>query len=171
MVRRDVWSAAASLVLAAVLYAATLRIEGNPLVAIGPDFYPRVLVVLLAVLALCLLGSSLAGPRRRAGRALDRHAAGHESGLARGATSRRDRLRVIGVFGIFVAYAIALPWVGFRLANFAFLAGMRILLGPVEGMRGWLGVVLFALLGTTLAWFVFEQYLSVLLPRGRLSGF
>jgi putative tricarboxylic transport membrane protein len=149
-VRREAWCAVALLILAAVLYAATTRIEGNPLVAIGPDFYPRLLVALLAVLAVCL---PVVSPRAEPGGTVG------NQGL------------VIGIFLIFIAYAMALPWVGFRLATFAFLAVMRVVLGPVSGLRGWLGVVLFAVLGTLLAWYVFEQHLMVLLPRGSLSGF
>ena len=170
--RREAWSAVALLVLAAALFAASTRIEGNPLVAIGPDFYPQILVGLLAILAVCLLIASILDARRAERSSGRQEAAEHDSQAAPAeAVSTGNRVLVVCIFLIFIAYAIALPWVGFRLATFVFLAVMRPALGPVAGMRGWLGVLLFALLGTALAWYVFEQHLSVLLPRGRLTGF
>ena len=63
-----------------------------------------------------------------------------------------------------------LPALGFRLATLLFVGGLQMTLEPPRG-RGWWLVLAVALGTTVLTYFVFELYLSVLLPRGRLTGF
>jgi putative tricarboxylic transport membrane protein len=66
---------------------------------------------------------------------------------------------------------VSLPWLGFRVATFAYVAATNALLDVPRSARGWLRVTLLAL-GTVLAtYYVFEHYLLVLLPRGRWTGF
>jgi hypothetical protein len=74
-------------------------------------------------------------------------------------------------FAVFGVYAVALPWIGFRVATFAYVAATNALLDVPHSARGWLRVGLLAV-GTALAtYYVFEHYLLVLLPRGRWTGF
>ena len=74
-------------------------------------------------------------------------------------------------FGVFALYAVALPWLGFRLATLLFVGGSNALLDPPRGVRGWLRALALAVVTTLLTWLVFERWLSVLLPRGRWTGF
>ena len=48
------WAGLASLVASLVLFALTLDLKANPLVPIGPGFYPRIVLGLTAALALIL---------------------------------------------------------------------------------------------------------------------
>lgn len=131
-----------------------LMAQGLPtpaLVPIGPGFYPRILFAIMAVLSLLLLASGL---RRRGGKP---------------AAPASHRLVLI-TFAIFIAYLALLPALGYRLATVLFVAGLQAALEPPRGAR-W-GLVLAIALATSLVtYYVFEVYLSVLLPRGRLTGF
>jgi hypothetical protein len=77
---------------------------------------------------------------------------------------------VILAFVIFTGYVALLPVLGYRAATFLFVGGLQAALEPPHGRR-W-ALVLAVALGTALVTYVvFESYLTVLLPRGRLTGF
>jgi hypothetical protein len=63
-----------------------------------------------------------------------------------------------------------MPVLGYRVATFLFVGALQATLEPPRGARWWL-VLAVALLTTLVTYYVFERYLSVLLPRGRLTGF
>ncbi len=131
--------------------ALTRGLPQPALVPIGPAFYPRILLGIMAVLSAALVISDLLN-RRRAGMAPARY-----------------RL-VILAFLIFATYVALLPVLGYRAATFLFVAALQGVLEPPRGARWWL-VLAVALLTTLVTYYVFERYLSVLLPRGRLTGF
>jgi len=149
----DGWTGLAVLAASLFLFALTLGLKDSPLVPIGPGFYPRIVLGLTALFALALVAFDLL---RKATSPAGPHA-------AYGA--------VVLHFAVFAVYAVALPWIGFRIATFAYVAATNALLDVPRSARGWLRVALLAL-GTALAtYYVFEHYLSVLLPRGRWTNF
>lgn len=121
------------------------------LVPIGPGFYPRILFAVMAVLSLLLL---LGGLRRREGKPAE-------------PTSHR---LVLISFAIFIAHLLLLPALGCRLATVLFVGGPQVALDPPRCAR-WAVVLLIAVATSLVTHYVFEVYLSVLLPRGRLTGF
>ena len=151
-VSKDGWGAAAVLAASVGLFAATLGLRDNPLVPIGPGFYPRIVLGITAVLALWVLLAELSSPRPTGGEQLN-------YGL------------VVTLFAVFGLYCGALPYVGFRLATFAYVAANNALLDAPKSLRGWGRVVLVALVTTAVVYYVFERYLLVLLPRGRWIDF
>jgi hypothetical protein len=123
----------------------------SALVPIGPAFYPRILFGITAVLAALLIVSDLwRRPPAAAG-------------------SPQYRLVVLA-FAIFAGYVILMPLLGYRVATLLFVGVLQVVIEPPRGHR-WLLVAAVAV-GTMLGtYYVFEGYLSVLLPRGRLTGF
>ena len=123
------------------------------LVPIGPAFYPRILFGVTAALSLLLVLGDLWRPATRA----PGPAAGY-------------RLVVL-TFAIFSAYVFVLPWLGYRVATLLFVATLQSALDPPRSCRS-VGLVAGMAVGATvLTYYVFEVYLNVLLPRGRLTGF
>ena len=147
------WSGLAALAASLVLFALTLDLKPNPLVPIGPGFYPRIVLGLSAALAALLVVFDLLAAKQPA-----RAEAGN----------LRMVLLVFVVFGIYVAL---IPGLGFRLSTFFFVAALLPLLEPPKGVRGWALVLATALITTLATYFLFERYLQVLLPRGRWTGF
>ena len=131
--------------------ALTRGLPQPALVPIGPGFYPRILLGVTVVLSAALVVSDLLNRRRAA------------------AAPARYRL-VILAFAIFAGYVALLPVLGYRVATFLFVGTLQATLEPPRGARWWL-VLAVALLTTLVTYYVFERYLSVLLPRGRLTGF
>jgi putative tricarboxylic transport membrane protein len=149
-ISRDGWGAAAVLAASSALFAATLGLKDNPLVPIGPGYYPRIVLAITAMLALWVFLSDIF------------------SGAPREA--RREKLNyglVATLFAVFGLYCGALPYIGFRLSTFAYVAATNALLDPAKGLRGWGRVALVALITTAVVYYAFERYLLVLLPRGR----
>ena len=155
---RDGIAGLAVLAASLVLFALTLDLKDNPMVPVGPGFYPRIVLGLTAVLSLGLvIGDVLA--RRRQTPAPD-------------AAKERPNYALVALsFGVFALYAVALPWLGFRIATFLFVGGANALLDPPRGTKGWVRALILALVTTLVTWLVFERWLSVLLPRGRWTGF
>lgn len=131
--------------------ALTRGLPQPALVPIGPGFYPRILLGVTVVLSAALVVSDLLNRRRAA------------------AAPARYRL-VILAFAIFAGYVALMPVLGYRVATFLFVGTLQATLEPPRGARWWL-VLAVALLTTLVTYYVFERYLSVLLPRGRLTGF
>ena len=120
------------------------------LVPIGPAFYPRILLGITVVLSAALvITDRMGGPRPSRPPA-------------------RYRLVVL-TFAIFTAYVFAMPRAGYRLSTFVFVAALAAALEPPRGAR-WALVLGVAFATTAVTYYVFERYLSVLLPRGSLTG-
>jgi hypothetical protein len=157
MLGRDGLTGLVVLSASLVLFALTLDLKDNPLVPLGPGFYPRVVLGLTAVLAAALVAFDLFARRR------DRPAAK--------ATATRNYRLVLAVFAVFGLYVAFLPYLGFRIATLAFVAGLQSTLEAPRGWKGWLVVAVTAAATTVVAYLVFERYLLVLLPRGRWTDF
>jgi len=155
-VSRDGIAGLAVLAASLVLFALTLDLKDSPMVPVGPGFYPRIVLALTAALSLGLVIADVLGHRKP----------------APGPPRATLNYPLVGLcFGVFALYALALPWIGFRLATLLFVGGTNALLDPPRGAKGWSRVLLLAFITTLASWLVFEHWLSVLLPRGRWTDF
>ena len=135
------------------LFALTLGLKDNPLVPIGPGFYPRIVLGISAVFALALVIADL---------------------LQKPPEKKKEPLNyflVVQMFAVFGLYCGALPYLGFRIATLLYLAASNAILEPPRGAKGWARVAAVALITTVVVYYVFERYLTVLLPRGRWTDF
>jgi putative tricarboxylic transport membrane protein len=126
-----------------------------PLVPVGPGFYPRIVLVFMAVLSVVLIGQDVTG-RRIARRSTEPPAAPGVGGY-----------RLVGLaFAVFGAYAAALPALGYRVSTALFVAAMQAVLDRPRDARGWAVLVAIAVAASAATYLVFDTYLTVLLPRG-----
>ena len=151
---KDGWGGLAVLGASFALFSLTFELKPNPLVPIGPGFYPRAVLALTALFAAALVVLDLL-------RAKAERSPGPAANYAAVALH-------FAVFGLYVA---ALPWIGFRIATFAYVAATNALMDRPQAARGWLRVALVALATVLVTYFAFERYLLVLLPRGRWTDF
>jgi len=157
MIGRDGWAGLVVLALCAVLYWLTLGLTGNPLVPIGPAFYPRIVIGVAALFAVLLVIEDALSARRRA--------------PAAAAATRPNYALVALEFAVFGVYVVALPYLGFRVATFLYVIAAAAPLARPRGAMDWGKILLLAAITAGLTYFVFERYLTVLLPRGRWTGF
>lgn len=154
---RDGYTGLAVLAASLALFWATLGLERHPLVPVGPGFYPRIVLAVTAAFAALLIVVDVLSRRR--------------APVAPAPRTRSNYALVLIAFGIFAAYVVALPYLGFRLATLAFLLAMPVALERPPDRRRWLVVAVVAVVATAATYFVFERYLHVLLPRGRWTDF
>jgi hypothetical protein len=150
---KDGWGGLAVLAASLFLFALTLGLKDNPLVPIGPGFYPRIVLGVTAVLALALVLVDLWTPRRSS------------------EAQKLNYLLVVEMFAIFGLYCGALPYLGFRICTFLYVAATNALLDVPTGGKGAARVLAVALITTVVVYYAFERYLTVLLPRGRWTNF
>jgi hypothetical protein len=152
---RDGWGGLVVLAASLLLFWLTLDLKGNPMVPIGPGFYPRIVLGLSALLsAILVVRNLLSAPRPPA---------------TQGANA--DYPAVALHFAVFGLYLVALPAIGFRIATFVYVAAANALMNVPRGAKGWVRVVLLAFFTALVTWLVFERELLVLLPRGRWTDF
>lgn len=153
MIGRDGVAGLVCLAGALVLFVTARGLPQPALVPIGPAFYPRILFVITAGLSAALVLSDLLRRRRVAPTA--------------GPISYR---LVLTTFAVFTGYVVLMPLLGYRASTFLFVGTLQAILDPPRGRR-WALVGAGALATTIATYLVFERYLSVLLPRGSLTGF
>jgi putative tricarboxylic transport membrane protein len=151
---RDGWAGLAVLTASLVLFGLTLGLKGNPMVPIGPGFYPQIVLGVTIALSAWLVVADWLSPKRTAppGQKLN-------YGL------------VALMFAVFGLYVGALAYLGFRISTLLYVAATNALLEPPRTAKGWARVALVAAVTTVVVYVVFERYLLVLLPRGRWTDF
>jgi hypothetical protein len=150
---RDAIAGLAVLAASLVLFALTLDLKPNPLVPIGPGFYPRIVLGLTALLAASLVALDFLGKKKHV------------------ASPAADYAAVVLHFALFGVYVVALPWLGFRIATFAYVAAANAFMAPPRNARQWGRAITLGLATALVTYYVFEHYLHVLLPRGRWTDF
>jgi putative tricarboxylic transport membrane protein len=150
---KDGWGGLAVLAASLFLFALTLGLKDNPLVPIGPGFYPRIVLGVTAAFAFALVVADLWGPGKRS------------------QAEKLNYLLVVEMFALFGLYCGALPYLGFRICTFLYVAASNALLDVPRGWKGATRVLAVALITTVIVYYAFERYLTVLLPRGRWTNF
>jgi putative tricarboxylic transport membrane protein len=150
---KDGWAGLVVLAVSLFLLALTLGLKDNPLVPIGPGYYPRIVLAVTAVLAVALVVFDV----------FTKKAPSEKKSL--------NYLLVVEMFAVFALYVGALPYAGFRISTFFYVAATNALLDVPRSAKSSGRVLLVALITTVVVYYVFERYLTVLLPRGRWTDF
>lgn len=128
-----------------------------PLVPVGPGFYPRIVLLFMAVLSAILIAQDV----------MERRAPGRAAAQQPAARASYDGYRLVGlVFAIFGFYVVALTVLGYRIATALFVATMQAAIERPRDARGWAILVVIAVTASAATYVVFDTYLTVLLPRG-----
>ena len=158
---QNVVSGIICLVLSLGMLVLTRGLPQSSFVPVGPDFYPRIVLVIMAVLSVLLIAADLwpQGAKRA------------EAPAAAAPAPETRNYRLVGVtYAVFIGYVILLPLVGYRVSTFIFVAALQAVFESPRGARSW-GLVMVSALATALVtYIVFNDYLSVLLPRGHWTG-
>jgi hypothetical protein len=159
MFTRDSISGLVCLAISLAMLFMTLALPPASMVPIGPAFYPRIVLSVTALLSLALIGLDLKAARGNV----------NAPKPAQAGPPPNYRL-VLATFVLFGLYIALLPKLGFRISTALFVLALQITLEwPRSSMR-WLLVVAVAVATSLVCYFIFENYLSVLLPRGTWSA-
>jgi len=151
--RRDAGIGIGLLAFCGILYWQAGLVSTPPFVPIGPAFYPRVILVLLAGLALWLIAEDLLRRRVPARKA------------AKPAGPAPNYPKVLLGFIVFLGYVAGLSLIGYPAATFLFVLGLSWSIGP-RNVREIPKLAAIAAVTTLATYLIFEKYLYVFLPRG-----
>ena len=164
---RDLTTGLACLAASLILFALTLDLPGpSLLVPIGPGFYPRIILGITALLSAVLAGQALLAYRR----ARQTGSSGSVPDLPKSGTDPNYGL-VAWSFAVFGVYVALLPLLGFRIATLVFVLALEWLLGRPRTPKAWVIACVIAVVTAFATFHLFQDYLSVLLPRGRWTGY
>jgi putative tricarboxylic transport membrane protein len=164
MFSRDGISGLVCLAISIWFLVLTFFLPPAAIVTIGPAFYPRIVLSLLGVLSVILIVIDF-----RAMQAL--RAAGVPAALPPTPAGQAPNYRlVLLTFILFGLYIFLLPGLGFRIATFLFVIALEVSLDWPRSPKHWLLAIAVAVATSWACHLVFENYLSVLLPRGTWSG-
>jgi putative tricarboxylic transport membrane protein len=162
MLSRDGISGLVCLAIGIGLLLQTIGLPPAVMVPIGPAFYPRVVLGLMLFLSVLLIVLDFRAMRQL-------RAAGAPAAAAAPGAAPNYRL-VLLTFIEFGLYIALLPGLGFRIATFLFVLALQVTLEWPRSAKHWALAVIVAAATAAICHFVFEGYLSVLLPRGTWSG-
>jgi putative tricarboxylic transport membrane protein len=151
---RDSFAGLIFLSVSLALLVQSFGLPQLPLVPVGPGFYPRIVLIFMAVTSAALVVQDL----------LARPASA--ASVAAPAQPQRAYGLVALSFAIIALYVVLLPLLGYRIATVAFVAAMQATLERPTTWRQWAVLAAIAIGTSALTYLVFERYLTVLLPRG-----
>jgi putative tricarboxylic transport membrane protein len=131
-----------------------------PIVPVGPGFYPLIVLAFMAMTCGLLLLQDVAAQRKSA----------RAPPAETPAQPPRDYRLVAAAFAVVIAYILLLPQLGFRIASALFVAAFQLALDRPKTAMQWLMLAAIAVGTSAVTYLVFDQYLSVLLPRGRWTN-
>jgi hypothetical protein len=159
MLGRDSISGLVCLAISLFLLVLTFGLPPAAMVPIGPAFYPRVVLSLTVLLSIILIGLDVRTARARSGTPV----------VAQTGPAPNYRL-VLATFVLFGLYIALMPKVGFRISTFLFVLALQVTLEWPQSRMRWLLALAVAIATALVCHFLFEDYLSVLLPRGTWCG-
>ena len=162
MLSRDGISGLVCLAVSVILLTQTFGLPPATIVPIGPAFYPRVVLTLLMLLSVILIVLDVRA--MRAARAVPAAAPSPPAGAA------PNYKLVLSTFIEFGLYILLLPPLGFRIATFLFVLSLQITLEWPRSAKHWALAVAVAAATSYICFLIFQDYLSVLLPRGTWSN-
>jgi putative tricarboxylic transport membrane protein len=161
MVNKDRLSSIMLLAFCAFFYYATYKIDVSDIVGIDSAFFPRMILGLIAVLALTMLGSTFVSVQASKTETKEHVEKNNELPI-------KKRGRIVGaIFALFLLYILGIDFIGFIFASFLFMVAMYFLiLEEKRTTKKHVLAMVILLVTTVLLTFFFEQFLDVYLPRG-----
>ncbi|NOJ48469.1 tripartite tricarboxylate transporter TctB family protein [Bradyrhizobium archetypum] len=155
---RDSFAGLIFLAVSLVLLVQSFGLPHLPLVPVGPGFYPRIVLIFMAVTSAALIVQDLLARRAE------------PADVPAPARPRRAYGLVALSFVIVALYLVLLPLLGYRIATVLFVAALQATLERPATWRQWAVFAAVAIGTSAVTYLVFERYLSVLLPRGNWTN-
>ena len=163
MLSRDGISGLVCFAVSVILLTQTFGLPPATVVPIGPAFYPRVVLSILMLLSVILIALDI--------RAMRTARAASAATTAPAATGSPPNYQlVLATFIEFGLYILLLPPLGFRIATFVFVLSLQVTLEWPRSSKHWLLAIAVAAATSLICYLVFQDYLSLLLPRGSWSN-
>ncbi|WP_085522723.1 tripartite tricarboxylate transporter TctB family protein [Tuberibacillus sp. Marseille-P3662] len=152
--KRDCMNAILILVFCGFVYFETLSISAPAFGKTGGAFFPKIVISIVALLGICLLINSLFRMKKETTDKLN---------LSIPKLIKENK-KVLLTFIIFGTYVVLLGLIGYIISTMLFLMTLYLLLTP-KIQKVWI-VGLGYIVLTLIVFFIFQNILSVFLPKG-----
>lgn len=130
--------------------------------SVGPEFWPRVALGMMALAAAADLVLGFASGRFRIGIRTAAKAAEETGPDISAKATRRGTIAVLAAMLLLMAYVAALPYVGFLLASLVFVPVML----WISGYRNVPVILFLTIVGPAVVAFTFQRLLQIVFPIG-----
>lgn len=154
--KRDILNSIILLLFCGLAYYGASQIPIRSLGKTEADFFPKIIIGIVALLSVILLVQSFIRLNKEKDSKLNlsiRHLI-------------KENYKVILTFALFGIYVFALNTLGYFISSILFLYAIYYLLAPHKKMKHQWAVLLGIVSFTLLLLVIFQQFLSVFLPRG-----
>lgn len=142
------------LLLSLIIFWQTGRLSASRYDPLGAAGFPRLIVIIMAVLAVILIIKKL--------KALDLKS----TKLNIKTIIKKNRLVVLTLFN-FLLYILVMRYLGFRISTFLFLFGTQMLIGPEDKTgKTYFTITAVSLFISIGSFYFFQNYLGVIFPTG-----
>ncbi len=153
-INRDVVVAIGLMLFCGLCFAATFQIRDMGYATIGAEVWPRLILLILALLTAVYLGQSLRRPAPESS----------SNGLTGWLRRYRNALWCYALFALFL---LTLPWLGMLIGGVSFVFAALTVMGE-RTLRAHLVHATIALGTIGLMWAIFTFGLRVILPEGQI---
>lgn len=154
--KKETLSGVIFFLIAAALYAGSYSIVVTTSDAMGPQFFPRTVAVLMGLLAVVQIGAGLKKESRET-------ASGEKGGF---------NLRAAATIGILFGYALLVQKIGFIIMTALYLMAQICLLLPDTRLKTRKGILITAAVSVVTPIFIYELFyrcFGIFLPNGLLG--
>lgn len=150
----------ATIIFSIFFFIYTLQIPASSSTSIGPEFWPRVVLIGLAIMGIVLLIKSLRQMKRPA--IVEESISETEKVEEEFEVEEVHKSRYLIIIIALFAYILSLSFIGFVPTTPFMLMGIALIIG----MRKWYSMALTGVLGTACFIYLFANTLNIPLPRG-----
>ncbi|MET3506898.1 tripartite tricarboxylate transporter TctB family protein [Halalkalibacter oceani] len=150
----------ATIIFSVFFFIYTLQIPASSSTSIGPEFWPRIVLISLAIMGIVLLIKSLRQMKRPSVVAENISEAEKVEEEFEVEEVHKSRYLII-IVALFL-YILSLSFIGFVPTTPFMLIGIALIIG----MRKWYSMALTGVLGTACFIYLFANTLNIPLPRG-----
>jgi hypothetical protein len=153
MKKTEIIAAIIGLVLSIATYWGTLYLPKFPTRLAGPEFFPRLLAILLAILSLVLLFRALMKKEAR------------EEGVVNAEPKQKVFWRMVLAMGVSVLYFLGLSIFGFLICTFCYFAFLMLLMQTKKKI---IKTIIWSVATTAVTYVAFGMVLRATLPTGAI---
>ncbi|MCM3759535.1 tripartite tricarboxylate transporter TctB family protein [Alkalihalobacillus oceani] len=150
----------ATIIFSIFFFIYTLQIPASSSTSIGPEFWPRVVLISLAIMGIVLLIKSLREMKRPA--IVEESISETEKVEEEFEVEEVHKSRYLIIILALFVYILSLSFIGFVPTTPFMLIGIALIIG----MRKWYSMALTGVLGTACFIYLFANTLNIPLPRG-----
>lgn len=162
----DIFSGFFLFLISVGMFAATFSFKALTVSKVGPDFMPKIIAGLIALVSIAIIVSAFKNLKKK--KALEIQMGEEETSATIDASEEKVYLPVILSLALMVGYLILMPYVGFLIMTAVYLFFQMYVLSDKSNKRLVLFLVV-SIVSSAVTYYIFRSIFYVMLPSGILG--